>query len=94
MRTDVRPVYNFCVTVDDAAMAISHVIRVEEHLPNILRQALIYKALGLHMPYFVHVSLILALDRIKLSKRNGATSVGHVLASSVAYLCRFDILAF
>ncbi|KAK6118702.1 hypothetical protein DH2020_047559 [Rehmannia glutinosa] len=51
--------------------------RAEEHLPNTLRQALIYKALGLPMPRFAHVSLILAPDRSKLSKRHGATSVGQ-----------------
>lgn len=77
MRSNGQPVYNFCVTVDDATMAISHVIRAEEHLPNTLRQALIYKALGFPMPYFAHVSLILATDRSKLSKRHGATSVGQ-----------------
>ncbi|KAK9286638.1 hypothetical protein L1049_015038 [Liquidambar formosana] len=77
MRSNGQPVYNFCVTVDDAIMAISHVIRAEEHLPNTLRQALIYQALGFPMPYFAHVSLILAPDRSKLSKRHGATSVGQ-----------------
>jgi len=49
----------------------------EEHLPNTLRQALIYNALGFSMPQFGHVSLILAPDRSKLSKRHGATSVGQ-----------------
>ncbi|PIA25650.1 hypothetical protein AQUCO_10900001v1 [Aquilegia coerulea] len=63
MRSNGQPVYNFCVTVDDATMAISHVIRAEEHLPNTLRQALIYQALGFPMPHFAHVSLILAPDR-------------------------------
>ncbi|XP_043715909.1 glutamate--tRNA ligase, chloroplastic/mitochondrial [Telopea speciosissima] len=77
MRSNGQPVYNFCVTVDDATMAISHVIRAEEHLPNTLRQALIYQALGFPMPHFAHVSLILAPDRSKLSKRHGATSVGQ-----------------
>lgn len=77
MRSNGQPVYNFCVTIDDATMAISHVIRAEEHLPNTLRQALIYQALGFRMPYFAHVSLILAPDRSKLSKRHGATSVGQ-----------------
>ncbi|KAJ6838442.1 glutamate--tRNA ligase, chloroplastic/mitochondrial [Iris pallida] len=77
LRSNGQPVYNFCVTVDDATMRISHVIRAEEHLPNTLRQALIYKALGFPMPSFAHVSLILAPDRSKLSKRHGATSVGQ-----------------
>ncbi|KAH7834920.1 hypothetical protein Vadar_020953 [Vaccinium darrowii] len=73
MRSNGQPMYNFCVTVDDATMAISHVIRAEEHLPNTPRQALIYKALGFQMPYFAHASLIVAPDRSKLSKRHGAT---------------------
>lgn len=77
LRSNGQPVYNFCVTVDDATMHISHVIRAEEHLPNTLRQALIYQALGFTMPLFAHVSLILAPDRSKLSKRHGATSVGQ-----------------
>lgn len=77
LRSNGQPVYNFCVSVDDGRMKISHVIRAEEHLPNTLRQALIYEALGLPMPVFGHVSLILAPDRSKLSKRHGATSVGQ-----------------
>lgn len=77
LRSNGQPVYNFCVAVDDATMGISHVIRAEEHLPNTLRQALIYQALGFTMPKFGHVSLILAPDRSKLSKRHGATSVGQ-----------------
>lgn len=77
LRSNGQPVYNFCVAVDDATMRISHVIRAEEHLPNTLRQALIYNALGFSMPQFGHVSLILAPDRSKLSKRHGATSVGQ-----------------
>ncbi|OAY64540.1 Glutamate--tRNA ligase, chloroplastic/mitochondrial [Ananas comosus] len=51
--------------------------KAEEHLPNTLRQALIYNALGFPVPSFAHVSLILAPDRSKLSKRHGATSVGQ-----------------
>ncbi|CAM6111056.1 unnamed protein product [Calypogeia fissa] len=77
LRSNGQPVYNFCVAVDDATMKITHVIRAEEHLPNTLRQALIYQALGFPMPLFGHVSLILAPDRSKLSKRHGATSVGQ-----------------
>jgi len=77
LRSNGMPVYNFCVTIDDALMRISHVIRAEEHLANTLRQALLYDALGLKRPEFAHVSLILAPDRSKLSKRHGATSVGQ-----------------
>ncbi|KXZ47875.1 hypothetical protein GPECTOR_32g488 [Gonium pectorale] len=77
LRSNGMPVYNFCVAVDDALMGITHVLRAEEHLPNTLRQMLIYEALGFPTPQFGHVSLILAPDKSKLSKRHGATSVGE-----------------
>ena len=77
VRSNGLPVYNFCVAVDDAMMRITHVLRAEEHLPNTLRQVLVYEALGYPQPQFGHVSLILAADRSKLSKRHGATSVGE-----------------
>ena len=77
IRSNGQPVYNFCVAVDDALMRVTHVLRAEEHLPNTLRQMLVYQALGVPPPRFGHVSLILAPDRSKLSKRHGATSVGE-----------------
>jgi tRNA synthetases class I (E and Q), catalytic domain len=64
------------VTVTAAAQ-VTHVLRAEEHLPNTLRQLLIYEALGFTPPKFGHMSLILAPDKSKLSKRHGATSVGE-----------------
>lgn len=75
MRTNGMPVYNYCVSVDDAFMKISHVIRAEEHLSNTLRQVLILEALNYTPPTYAHCSLILGSDRSKLSKRHGATSV-------------------
>ncbi len=77
LRSNGMPVYNFCVVVDDHLMEISHVIRAEEHLPNTLRQMMLYEALGWKPPKFAHVSLILGKDRSKLSKRHGATSVSQ-----------------
>ncbi|KAI8465731.1 MAG: non-discriminatory gln-glu-trna synthetase [Monoraphidium minutum] len=77
LRSNGLPVYNFCVAIDDALMGITHVLRAEEHLPNTLRQLLIYQALGFAPPAFGHMSLILAPDKSKLSKRHGATSVGE-----------------
>lgn len=75
VRSDGSPTYNFCVVVDDATMAITHNIRGEDHLPNSPKQVLIYEALGYTPPIFVHVPLVLGLDRARLSKRHGATSV-------------------
>ncbi len=77
LRSDGRPTYNFAVVVDDALMQITHVIRAEEHLPNTMRQVLVYEALGYALPAFAHVSLIVDKDRSKLSKRRGATSVAE-----------------
>lgn len=76
LRSNGMPVYNFCVAVDDALMGITHVLRAEEHLPNALKQVVLFRALGFREPRFAHLSLILAPDRTKLSKRHGATSVG------------------
>lgn len=74
LRSDGMPVYNFCCVVDDALMEISHVLRAEEHLPNTLRQLMIYEACGWKTPQFGHMSLILNEERQKLSKRQGAVS--------------------
>lgn len=71
------PIYNFATVIDDALMHITHVIRAEEHLSNTPRQMFIYRALGFEVPQFAHVSLILAPDHSKLSKRHGAVSVGE-----------------
>jgi glutamyl-tRNA synthetase len=76
-KSDGTPSYNFAAVVDDAAMDISHVIRGEEHLPNTVRQALLYRALGEREPEFVHLGLILGPDGKKLSKRHGAASVAE-----------------
>ena len=77
LRSDRTPAYNFAVVVDDSDMAISHVIRADEHLPNTPRQVALYEALELPLPLFAHVSMILAPDHQKLSKRHGATSVSE-----------------
>lgn len=91
-KSDGNPTYNFAVVVDDYCMHISHVIRAEEHLSNTPKQLLIYQALGWEPPQFAHVSMILAPDRSKLSKRHGATSVqefrqdGYLPQALVNYL--------
>ena len=81
LRSNGLPTYNFAAAVDDQLMKISHVIRGEEHLPNTLRQIMIYDAQGAEHPIFAHVPLILAEDRSKLSKRHGASSVGDLRAN-------------
>ncbi len=77
VRSDGIPAYNFAVVVDDALMAISDVIRGEDHISNTPRQLLLYEAFGWKPPRFGHVSMVLGPDHAKLSKRHGATSVGE-----------------
>jgi glutamyl-tRNA synthetase/nondiscriminating glutamyl-tRNA synthetase len=77
VRSDGRPAYNFAVVVDDALMAITHVIRGEDHISNTPRQVLLYQALGFAPPRFAHLSLVMGPDHTPLSKRHGATSVAE-----------------
>ncbi|NPV89917.1 MAG: glutamate--tRNA ligase [Firmicutes bacterium] len=77
IKSNGLPTYNFACVVDDHEMQISHVIRAEEHLSNTPKQQYTYEALGYVIPQFAHISMILAPDRSKLSKRHGATSVSE-----------------
>jgi nondiscriminating glutamyl-tRNA synthetase len=86
------PVYNYVVTVDDALMGITHVIRGDDHLSNTPKQVAIYQAFGWPVPEFAHLSTILGADRERLSKRHGATSIstfremGYLPEALVNYL--------
>ena len=93
-RADGTPTYNFCVVVDDWDMAISHVIRGDDHVNNTPRQINILKALGATVPQYAHLSMILGDDGTKLSKRHGAVSVmqydedGYLPEAVINYLAR------
>jgi len=76
-RSDGTPTYNFCVVVDDMDMAVTHVIRGDDHLNNTPRQMNMLSALGVKVPVYAHVPMILGPDGTKLSKRHGAVSVLH-----------------
>ncbi len=75
IRSDGSPTYNFTVVIDDALMGITHVLRGDDHLNNTPRQIKLYEALGLPVPRFGHLPMILGHDRTRLSKRHGAMSV-------------------
>jgi len=75
LRADGTPTYNLSVVVDDHDMAISHVIRGDDHFTNAFRQTQIYRALSWDVPEFAHVPLIHGPDGAKLSKRHGALGV-------------------
>jgi glutamyl-tRNA synthetase len=86
------PVYNYVVTIDDALMQITHVIRGDDHISNTPKQVAIYEAFGWPVPEFAHLSTILGADRERLSKRHGATSIatfremGYLPEALVNYL--------
>lgn len=74
-RADGMPTYNMAVVVDDYEMGVTHVIRGDDHVSNTPKQILLYQALGLEVPTFGHVPMILGPDKQKLSKRHGARAV-------------------
>ncbi|MCL1854078.1 MAG: glutamate--tRNA ligase [Peptococcaceae bacterium] len=75
VKSDGVPTYNFAVVIDDLEMAVTHVVRGEEHLSNTPCQLLIWEALGRTPPRYAHISLILNAEGKKMSKRDGDTSV-------------------
>lgn len=77
VRPDGMPMYNFACVVDDHLMAISHVIRGDDHVSNTPRQILLYRAFGWEPPVFAHIPMILGMDRMRLTKRHGATSISE-----------------
>jgi glutamyl-tRNA synthetase len=75
VRSDGHPTYHLSVVSDDVEMAITHVVRGDDHISNTPKHILLYRALGAPVPQFAHVPLILGPDKKRLSKRHGATSV-------------------
>ena len=75
LRSDGQPTYQLSVVCDDIDMAITDVVRGDDHISNTPKQILLYRALGTALPRFAHVPLILGPDKKRLSKRHGATSV-------------------
>ena len=93
-RPDGTPTYNFCVVVDDIDMAITHVIRGDDHVNNTPRQINIFRALGQEPPIYAHLPTVLNEQGEKMSKRNGAKPVtqyrdeGFLPDAMVNYLAR------
>ncbi len=92
IKSDGTPTYNFACVIDDAQMNITHVIRGDDHISNTPKQVILYEALGLKMPEFAHLPLILAKAGGRLSKRKGATAIsdyrkmGYLSEALVNYL--------
>ncbi|HML08868.1 MAG TPA: glutamate--tRNA ligase [Xanthobacteraceae bacterium] len=94
LRSDGTPTYMLAVVVDDHDMAVTHIIRGDDHLTNAARQKQIYDALGWPVPVMAHIPLIHGPDGSKLSKRHGALGVdayramGYLPAALRNYLVR------
>src|SRR5215831_14617572 len=94
LRSDGTPTYMLAVVVDDHDMAVTHVIRGDDHFTNAARQKQIYDALGWLVPVMAHIPLIHGPDGSKLSKRHGALGIdayramGYLPAAMRNYLVR------
>lgn len=75
MKSDGTPTYNFACVIDDSMMKITHIIRGDDHISNTPKQVMLYEAMGLPLPKFAHIPLILSKDGGRMSKRHGATSI-------------------
>lgn len=94
LRTNGAPTYNFSVVVDDSDQKITHVLRGDDHINNTPKQILLYQTLGLEVPHFAHLPMILGTDKAKLSKRHGAAStleyrkMGYLPEAILCFLVR------
>ncbi len=94
IRSDAMPTYNFAVVIDDWDMNMTHILRGDDHINNTPRQINLYHALGVPLPKFGHLPMILGSDGARLSKRHGAVSVtqyrdeGYLPEAMVNYLVR------
>ena len=93
LRSDTHPTYHLSVVVDDIDMAITHVVRGDDHISNTPKQVLLYRAFGKTPPTFAHVPLIMGADKQRLSKRHGATSVTEYEKQGYLPEAMFNFLA-
>jgi glutamyl-tRNA synthetase len=93
LRSDTHPTYHLSVVVDDIDMAITHVLRGDDHISNTPKQVLLYNAFGKTPPVFAHVPLIMGADKQRLSKRHGATSVTEYQKQGYIPEAMFNFLA-
>jgi glutamyl-tRNA synthetase len=93
VRSDGQPVFHLTNVVDDLEMAITHVIRGEDHLANTAKHIALFRAFGVEPPNYAHIPLILNPDGSKMSKRDQGASLstyveeGYVPEAVANYLC-------
>ena len=92
VRNDGTPTYQLAVVTDDHDMGITLVLRGDDHIANTNKQILLYNALQWPVPRFGHIPLILGPDKVRLSKRHGAASVGAFLEQGILPEALFNYL--
>jgi glutamyl-tRNA synthetase len=88
------PAYQLAVVVDDAAQLVTEVVRGDDLIPSTPRQLLLYQALGLEPPQFVHVPLVVGPDGRRLAKRHGDTRLASLRAAGVRAEALLGLLAW
>lgn len=94
-RSDGVFAYQLAVSVDDALMGVTRVVRAEDLLSSAPRQKWLIETLGHHAPDYAHAPLLTAPDGRKLSKRDGDLNMAELrklytpaeLTGRLAYLC-------
>ncbi|MBT1003851.1 tRNA glutamyl-Q(34) synthetase GluQRS [Paenarthrobacter sp. DKR-5] len=82
-RNDRVPAYNLAVVVDDAAQGVDQVVRGDDLLASTPRQAYLATLLGLPLPEYAHVPLVLNHERRRLAKRDGAVTLAALAERGV-----------
>ena len=93
-KRDGGPAYQLAVVVDDAAQGVTEVVRGDDLVASTPRQLLLYRALGLQAPAFVHVPLVVGPDGRRLAKRHGDTSLRAYRSAGVSAEALVGWLAF
>jgi glutamyl-tRNA synthetase len=92
--TPGTPAYQLAVVVDDAAQGVTEVVRGDDLVPSTPRQLLLYEALGLTPPRFVHVPLVVGPDGRRLAKRHGDTRLESLRHKGVTAQALLGLLAW
>lgn len=88
-RADGVPAYQLAAVVDDADQHVGEVVRGADLLDSTPRQILLARLLGLVVPRYGHVPLVLGADGARLAKRHGAATLadrGEPKQASLALL--------
>jgi glutamyl/glutaminyl-tRNA synthetase len=86
LRSNGLPTYHMASCADDADLRISHIIRGQDHLTNTFKHVLIFRALGVDLPQFAHLPLLIAPDGAKLSKRKHGPVVSVTTYAEAGFL--------